>query len=240
ERPRNYDAVTELVTKRVKSSEGRISRKRLLPIARAAGDEGSSRNFRRLVAARKVLWRRGHHRGRRPAVWTPGEYLVIDWATVGGGLHLFCAVLAWSRWRVVAFATNEQATPTLALIAEALAEAGGVPLKVLADRMACLKGGVVANVVIPTPDYVRIAAHYGFRPDFCHANDPESKGIVENLVGYAKRDLMIPEQPSASDLVTANAAAAAWCTEVNTVTHSEICAIPAERLKQERELLADL
>jgi len=117
ERPRNYDAVTELVTKRVKSSEGRISAKRLLPIARAAGYEGSARNFRRLVAARKVLWRRGHHRGRRPAVWTPGEYLVIDWATVGGGLHLFCAVMAWSHWRFVAFATDERATTTLALIA---------------------------------------------------------------------------------------------------------------------------
>ena len=178
ERPRNYDPVTELVTTRVKSSEGRISAKRLLPIAQAAGYDGSARNFRRLVAAQKALWRRDHHRGRRPGVWTPGEYLVIGWATVGGGLHLFCAVLAWSRWRFVAFATNEQATTTLALIAEALAEAGGVPLKVLADRMGCLKGGVVANVVIPTPDYVRIAAHYGFAPDFCHANDPESKSLV--------------------------------------------------------------
>jgi hypothetical protein len=38
--------------------------------------------------------------------------------------------------------------------------------------MACLKGGVVANVVIPTPEYVRLATHYGFAPDFCHANDP--------------------------------------------------------------------
>lgn len=27
--------------------------------------------------------------------------------------------------------------------------------KVLADRMGCLKGGVVANVVVPTPDYLR-------------------------------------------------------------------------------------
>jgi len=27
---------------------------------------------------------------------------------------------------------------------------GGVPGKVLADRMGCLKGGVVANVVVPT------------------------------------------------------------------------------------------
>jgi len=31
---------------------------------------------------------------------------------------------------------------------------------VLADRMGCLKGGVVANVVVPTPDYLRFAAHY--------------------------------------------------------------------------------
>jgi hypothetical protein len=34
-----------------------------------------------------------------------------------------------------------------------------VPGKVLADRMGCLKGGVVANRVIPTPEYVRFAAH---------------------------------------------------------------------------------
>ena len=31
---------------------------------------------------------------------------------------------------------------------------------VLADRMGCLKGGVVANVVVPTPDYVRFATDY--------------------------------------------------------------------------------
>src|SRR5664279_4149498 len=108
ERPRNYDAVAELATARAMASKGRMSAKRLLPIIRAAGYEGSARNFRRLVSAEKALWRRDHHRGRRPALWSPGEYLVIDWATVGGGLHLFCAVLAWSRWRFVAFATDEK------------------------------------------------------------------------------------------------------------------------------------
>ena len=40
--------------------------------------------------------------------------------------------------------------------------------------MGCLKGGVVASVVVPTPDYVRFASHYGFRPDWCHAADPQS------------------------------------------------------------------
>ena len=101
-------------------------------------------------------------------------------------------MLAWSRWRFVAFAADEKAATTLGLLAEALHAAGGVPAKLLTDRMGCLKGGVVANVVVPTPEYVRFAAHYGFTPDFCHAQDPQSKGIVENLVGYAQRDLVVP------------------------------------------------
>ena len=78
ERTHNYDMVAELVAERVEKSRGRMSAKRMLPIARAAGYEGSARNFRRLVAEAKVLWRNEHHRGRRPAVWSPGEYLVID------------------------------------------------------------------------------------------------------------------------------------------------------------------
>jgi transposase len=155
-RVRNYDGVRELVAERVDKSAGRISAKRLLPIARAAGYEGSARNFRRLVAESKALWRRDHHRGRRPAVWSPGEYLVIDWAEAAPGLYLFCAVLAFSRWRFVRFATDQRASTTLALIAEAFSAIGGVPIRVLADRMACLKGGVVANVVIPTAEYVRV------------------------------------------------------------------------------------
>jgi transposase len=246
ERVHNYDAVAEMVAERVAKSQGRMSAKRLLPIARAAGYEGSARNFRRLVAEAKVLWRNEHHRGRRPAVWSPGEYLVIDWAQAAPGLFLFCAVLAFSRWRFVAFATDQRAATTLALIAEAFGAIGGVPARVLADRMACLKGGVVANVVIPTAEYVRLAGHYGFTPDFCHANDPQSKGIVENLCGYAQRDLAVPLLTQAAidgtavDVRAANAAALAWCTEVNALMHSEICAVPDERLLVEREVLQPL
>jgi hypothetical protein len=237
-RARNYDAVAELVAARVKASSGRISAKRLLPAAQAAGYAGSARNFRRLVAECKQAWRAGHHRGRRPAIWSPGEHLVIDWGAERG-LHVFCAVLAWSRVRFVRFAADERSGTTLAMLAECFEALGGVPGKVLADRMGCLKGGVVANVVVPTAEYVRFGGHYGFRPDFCEAADPESKGIVENLVGYAKADLMVPQAPF-GDLAAANAAARAWCAEVNGAVHSEICAVPAERMLTERELLGPL
>jgi transposase len=237
-RGHNFDAVAQLVADRVASTSGRISAKRLLPAARAAGYAGSARNFRRLVAAEKRRWLRSHHRGRRPGVWAPGETLLIDWG-VEGGLHVFCAVLAWSRFRFVRFAADEKATTTLALLADCFEILGGVPRVVLADRMGCLKAGVVANVVVPTADYVRLATHYGFRPDFCEGGDPQSKGMVEHLVGYAKRDLLVPQGPF-TDLSAANTAAAGWCAEVNATAHSEICAVPAERLVVEQQLLAPL
>src|SRR5450759_4854604 len=237
-RGHNYDDVAGLVAGRVEKTAGRISAKRLLPVARAAGYAGSPRNFRRLVAAQKRLWRDGHHRGRRPAVWSPGEHLVIDWGSEGGP-HVFCAVLAWSRVRFVRFAADERSETTLAMLAECFEVLGGVPAVVLADRMGCLKGGVVANVVVPAPGYLAFATHYGFRPDFCEAADPESKGVVENLVGYAKADLVIPGAPF-TDLAVANAAAVAWCAEVNGRVHSETSALPDVRLCAERPLLRPL
>jgi hypothetical protein len=62
---------------------------------------------------------------------------------------------------------------------------------------------------------------------------------VENLVGYAQRDLVVPNAPFA-DLAAANAAARGWCAEVNAAEHSEIAAAPAERLAVERGLLGPL
>src|SRR5262249_9281257 len=151
---RNTDAVTSVIAQRVKDSDGRITAKRLLPVARAAGYQGSARNFRRAVAAAKADWRRTR-RSYRPWVPNPGQHLVIDWADAAGGLQMFCAVLAWSRYRFVRFASDESRPTTLALLAECFEELGAVPAVVLSDRMGCLKNGIVANLVVPHPDYLR-------------------------------------------------------------------------------------
>jgi hypothetical protein len=106
--------------------------------------------------------------------------------------------------------------------------------------MGCLKGGVVANVVVPTSGYVRFATHYGFRPDFCEAKDPESKGAVEAAVRIAKSDLVVPADDFGGDMTVANAAALVWCAEINAVKHSETQAVPQERLATERDVLRTL
>src|SRR5689334_14218215 len=127
----------------------------------------------------------------------------------------------------------------MGLLAECFEALGGVPKVVVSDRMGCLKGGVVANVVVPTVDYVRFATHFGFRPDFCEAADPESKGMVEALCRYAQDDLIIPAGHWSSEL-EANEACKAWCDEVNSRVHSTTMAVPNERLVDERALLRPL
>jgi transposase len=235
----NTECVRRVIEKKVEVTEGRISAKRLLPMVRAEGYQGSARNLRRAVAEAKAGWRR-KRRSYRPWVTVPGEHLVIDWAPVGAGLRMFCAVLAWSRYRFVRFARNEQRETTLRLLAECLEELGGVPKVVLSDRMGCLRAGIVANQVVPHPEYVRFAVHYGFKPDFCESGDPESKGMVENLAGYGQRDLVVPAEGFGGDLGRAHRGAQLWGLEVNGRMHSEIQAVPAERLEEERKVLRPL
>lgn len=236
-RPKKTDPFRALIEAKIRATDGRISAKRLLPVCRAEGYTGSARHLRRAVALAKASHRR-ERRTYRPWVPTPGEHLVIDWGEAGP-LKVFCAVLAWSRVRFVRFAPRMDQTTTLRLLAECFEVLGGVPAVVLADRMGCLKGGVVANVVVPAPGYVAFAAHYGFRPDFCEAADPESKGVVEHLVGYAKADLIVPNAPFAS-IDAGNDAARTWCAETNGRIHTEIAAVPDGRLAVERSLLRPL
>ena len=239
-RERNTAAVAQLVEQSVRNTDGRISAKRLLPLAKKDGYTGSARNFRRAVAEAKVGWKK-ERRTYRPWVPVPGQYLMIDWAEEYGR-NVLCAVLAWSRVRFVRFGADQTRETTLALLAECFEVLGGVPAVVLTDRMGCLKAGVVANVVVPHPEYVAFATRFGFKIDFCEAADPESKGMVENLCGYVQKDLLVPAllEPEWLTIEAGNVAARAWCAEVNSQVHSEIAAVPAERLVSEREVLRPL
>ena len=53
---------------------------------------------------------------------------MIDWGAENG-LHVFCAVLAWSRVRFVRFAADERSGTTLAMLAECFEVLGGCPAR---------------------------------------------------------------------------------------------------------------
>ena len=87
------------------------------------------------------------------------------------------------------FATDQKASTTLALIAEAFGAIGAVPARVLADRMACLKGGVVADVVIPTAEYVRLASHTASRQTSAMPMIPNRRGSWRTCVAMPNATL---------------------------------------------------
>jgi transposase len=55
-----------------------------------------------------------------------------------------------------------------------------------------------------------LRAHYLFDSDFCRPGEPNEKGGVENLVGYARRHTCVPI-PDVPDLETLNTLLLAWC-----------------------------
>ena len=71
----------------------------------ALGYTGSERTVRRAVAEVKANYRRGRRRVYRPWIPEPGMWAQWDWgagpAICGRATVLFCAWLAWSRFRVV-------------------------------------------------------------------------------------------------------------------------------------------
>src|SRR2546428_202616 len=75
-REHNTAAVAQLISQSVRNTDGRISAKRLLPLAKKDGYTGSARNFRRAVAEAKAGWKK-ERRTYRPWVPVPGQYLMI-------------------------------------------------------------------------------------------------------------------------------------------------------------------
>src|SRR3990170_2428069 len=72
QRPLKASAVAGLIGERVRLTDGRISAKRLLPVAQAVGYPGSLRTLQRAVKEAKVAWKLTR-RSYRPWLPSPGE-----------------------------------------------------------------------------------------------------------------------------------------------------------------------
>ena len=99
------DPFAEKIDELVDRSRGRVRADKAHGVLVAMGYEGSYRTTRRAVAEAKRRWRQRHGRRTRPWIAQPGLWMQWDW---GGGpvvagvqAVLFCAWLAWSRYRVV-------------------------------------------------------------------------------------------------------------------------------------------
>ncbi|HZN74624.1 MAG TPA: IS21 family transposase [Micromonosporaceae bacterium] len=246
-RPKLIDAFLPKVEELVDKSKGKIRADKVHERLAAMGFAGTERTTRRAVRAAKDAWRAGRRRTYRPWVAEPGLWLQFDWGdgpkVNGRRTQLFCAWLAWSRFRVVIPVWDQTLGTLIACLDETLRRVGGVPAYLLGDNAKTVTVEHVAGVAVRHPTIVAAGRHYGATVYSCEPFDPESKGGVEATVRVAKADLVPTETnlrgqyASFAELV---AACAEWCDHINARTHRETGIAPVERLAAEREHLHPL
>ena len=177
-RPRLIDAFMPKVEELVDRSKGKIRADVAHRKITAMGYRGSERSTRRAVAGVKEAWQQGRRRRYRPWVPEPGMWLQWDW---GDGprvrerkTQLFCAWLAWSRFRVVIPVWDQQLGTLTWCIDQALRAAGGAPTYLLTDNARTVTVDHVAGIPVRHPEMVALGRHYGCKVETCVPLDRKS------------------------------------------------------------------
>lgn len=115
-----------------------------------------------------------------------GDGPVVD----GRKTVLFCAWLAWSRFRVVVPLRDKTLPSVVIGIDRALRAFGGAPTYLLTDNEKTVSVDHVCGIAVRNPQIVSVARHYGLTIQTCVPADPQSKGGSEATVKIAKADLL--------------------------------------------------
>ena len=152
-----------------------------------------------------------------PLAFSPGEAVQVDWgeaiAYINGvkqRINLFCARLCNSCAPFVAAYKRQNEESFLEAFVRGFEQFGGVPEKVIFDNgRVAVKDGFGAHARKQS-GYTALSAHYGFDALFCNPAGGHEKGLVEGLVGWARRNILVPV-PRVSDISELNALLAERC-----------------------------
>ncbi len=118
-----------------------------------------------------------------------GAVRLWRWADVEGRkTALFCAWLAWSRFRVVVPLRDKTLASVVMAIDRALRMFDGAPTYLLTDNEKTVSVDHVCGIAVRNPQIVSVARHYGVSIQTCVPADP-SKGGSEATVKIAKADV---------------------------------------------------
>jgi transposase len=145
-----------------------------------------------------------------PLAYDPGEATQIDWgeATIyldgqKTKVQLFCARLCNSCDIFVQAYRRQNQETFLEAQQRMFDYFCGVSRRIIFDnaKVAVKEGfGLHAK---PQNKYLSFSAHYAFKLDFCNPAKGNEKGLVENLVGYSRRNFLVPV-PRVADLKSLN------------------------------------
>ncbi len=245
-RPR-VDEFAEKIDEWVDRSRGKVRADKVHERLVAMGYLGSERTTRRAVAQAKRALRRDHGRRTRPWIPEPGLWMQWDYGDgpeiAGRTTSLFCAWLAWSRYRIVLPLLDRTLPSVVMALDRTLRRFGGSPTYALTDNERTVTTDHVCGIAIRNPQIVRASRHYGLTVATCVPADPQSKGGSEATVRVAKADLVPTDHNLRSHyagFAELEVACEALCERVNARPHRVTRRAPAQMLLEERPRLHPL
>jgi len=123
----------------------------------------------------------------------PGDQMLIDFGEIGlnGGkrVHYICLLLRYSRlFCVYAQDHRYNAEEACRDIYRSFRKLGGRPERLVIDQDAVFVASETYGEVIETRTFGDFCCEQGLKLWVCNKADPESKGGVENLVGFVKKN----------------------------------------------------
>lgn len=134
-----------------------------------------------------------------PLEFSPGEAVQVDWGEATVYLrgekvtaNIFCARLCSSCAPIVFAYRRQNEESFLEAFIRTFRFFGGVPEKVIFDNgKVAVKDGFGAHAK-KQAGYTALSAHYCFDALFCNPAEGHEKGLVEGLVGWARRNILVP------------------------------------------------
>jgi transposase len=166
-------------------------------------------------------------------VWQPRDEVPVGHGQTRRG-WVVVACLGYSRAGAGMLVFSKEAPDLLAGIAGCLQRLGGLPQSLVWDRQA----GIHGHQGRPSEAFAAFCGQLKTGWVFCEPADPQAKGAVERLQGYAETNFE-PGRRFANHIDFQDQLDG-WFVKVNARTHKTLRARPIDRLHEELEVMAAL
>ena len=145
-----------------------------------------------------------------PLQFEPGQAMQVDWGEatvylsgVKTVINIFCARLCYSCRPFVLAYHKQNEESFLDAFVRIFEELNGVPERVIFDNgKVAVKDGFGKYAKMQS-GYTQLSAHYSFNAVFCNPAEGHEKGLVEGLVGWSRRNILVPV-PKVDDISSLN------------------------------------
>jgi transposase len=166
-------------------------------------------------------------------VWQPRELIPVGHGQTRQG-WVVVACLGYSRAGAGMLVFSKETEDLLAGISGCLSRLGALPTELVWDRQA----GIHGHGGRPTDAFAAFCGQLRVAWRFCEPADPQAKGAVERLQGYAETNFE-PGRRFANELDFQDQLDG-WFLKVNARTHKTLRARPVDRLVQEHQAMRPL